>query len=75
MGREEAMSQQRLEVIDPATAPPVWAALRNEAHAAAKTEAALASLLAAVILNHESLGERARATSWPASSATRSCGP
>ena len=27
---------QRLEVIDPASAPPVWAALRNEAHAAQK---------------------------------------
>lgn len=49
------MSQQRLEVIDPANAPPVWAALRNEAEAGAKTEAALASLLAAVILNHKDL--------------------
>ena len=47
---------QRLEVIDPAVAPPVWAALRNEAFAAAKSEAALSSLLAAVILNHKSLG-------------------
>ncbi|RAK61827.1 serine O-acetyltransferase [Phenylobacterium hankyongense] len=47
---------QRLEVIDPASAPPVWASLRNEAYAAAKTEAALASLLAAVILNHKTLG-------------------
>ena len=47
---------QRLEVIDPASAPPVWAALRNEAEAAAKSEAALASLLAAVILNHKTLG-------------------
>ena len=47
---------QRLEVIDPAAAPPVWAAMRNEAEAAAKTEAALASLLAAVILNHRTLG-------------------
>jgi serine O-acetyltransferase len=57
MGREELMSQQqRLEVVDSATAPPVWAALRNEAHAAAQNEAALASLLAAVILNHKSLG-------------------
>jgi serine O-acetyltransferase len=56
MGREELMSQQRLEVVDPAIAPPVWAALRNEAHAAAQSEAALASLLAAVILNHKSLG-------------------
>ncbi len=50
------MSQQRLEVVDAAGAPPVWASLRNEAKAAAKTEAALASLLAAVILNHKSLG-------------------
>jgi serine O-acetyltransferase len=55
MGREEAMSQQRLEVVDSKNAPPVWAALRNEAYAAAKSEAALASLLAAVILNHKSL--------------------
>src|SRR5437879_5490192 len=50
MGREELMSQQRLEVVDPAIAPPVWAALRNEAEAAAQNEAALASLLAAVIV-------------------------
>jgi serine O-acetyltransferase len=56
MGREEPMSQ-RLEVVDPAIAPPVWAALRNEAEAAAKSESALASVLAAVILNHETLGE------------------
>jgi serine O-acetyltransferase len=56
MGGEEQMSQQRLEVVDLAAAPPVWAALRNEAEAAAQSEAALASLLAAVILNHKSLG-------------------
>lgn len=56
MGREEPMSK-RLEVVSPAAAPPVWAALRNEAWAAAKTEAALASLLAAVILNHDNLGD------------------
>src|SRR4051812_14296291 len=55
MGREELVSQ-RLEVVDPAIAPPVWAALRNEAASAAKKEAALASLLAAVILNHKTLG-------------------
>ena len=55
MGREEFMSQQRLEVVDAESAPPVWAALRNEAEAAAQKEAALASLLAAVILNHKSL--------------------
>lgn len=48
---------QRLEVVRPATPPPVWAALRNEAEAAARNEAALASLLAAVILNHDSLGD------------------
>src|SRR5678816_2936634 len=56
MGREEPMSQ-RLEVVDTSVAPPVWAALRNEAYAAAKTESALASLLAAVILNHDTLGD------------------
>ena len=56
MGREDAMSG-RLEVVDPATAPPVWAALRNEAAQAAKQESALASVLAATILNHESLGD------------------
>jgi serine O-acetyltransferase len=56
MGREDQMSQQRLEVVNPANAPPVWAALRNEAEAAGQKEAALASLLAAVILNHKTLG-------------------
>jgi len=48
---------QRLEVVNSTTSPPVWAALRNEAAAAARTESALASLLAAVILNHDSLGD------------------
>jgi serine O-acetyltransferase len=48
---------QRLEVVDSKTPPPVWAALRNEAYATAKQETALASLLAAVILNHETLGD------------------
>src|SRR3954453_19008777 len=56
MRREDQMSQQRLEVVDLDTAPPVWASLRNEAEAAGQKEAALASLLAAVILNHKSLG-------------------
>ncbi len=56
MGREDFMSQ-RLEVVNAETSPPVWAALRNEAYAAARNEAALASLLAAVILNHDSLGD------------------
>jgi serine O-acetyltransferase len=54
--REDAMSQQRLEVVGSTGAPPVWASLRSEAKAGAKTESALASLLAAVILNHKSLG-------------------
>jgi serine O-acetyltransferase len=48
---------QRLEVIDPAAPPPVWASLRNEAARAAKNEPALASLLNAVVLSHQDLGE------------------
>jgi serine O-acetyltransferase len=56
MGREDPMSQ-RLEVVDPAIAPPVWASLRNEAAAVAKKESALASVVAATILNHETLGD------------------
>jgi serine O-acetyltransferase len=56
MGREDLMSQ-RLEVVDPAIAPPVWASLRNEAAAVAKQESALASVVAATILNHETLGD------------------
>ena len=56
MGREELLSQ-RLEVIDPTVPPPVWAALRNEAERAAMSEPALASLLNAVVLSHENLGE------------------
>jgi len=56
MGREEPMSQ-RLEVVDPGIAPPVWASLRNEAAAVAKKESALASVVAATILNHETLAD------------------
>jgi serine O-acetyltransferase len=48
---------QRLEVVDASATPPVWAALRSEAYAAARAESALASLLAAVILNHKNLGD------------------
>ncbi|HEV2532028.1 serine O-acetyltransferase [Phenylobacterium sp.] len=48
---------QRLEVVDPGIAPPVWASLRNEAAAVAKQESALASVVAATILNHEALGD------------------
>ncbi|WP_312162847.1 serine O-acetyltransferase [Phenylobacterium sp.] len=47
---------QRLEVIDPSAAPPVWAALRMESERAAKAEPALASLLNAVVLSHQDLG-------------------
>jgi len=56
MGREDAVSQ-RLEIVDPGAPPPVWPTLRSEAIAGAKSEAALASLLATVILNHKSLGD------------------
>jgi serine O-acetyltransferase len=46
---------QHLEVVGVETAPPVWAALRNEAQHMAKTEPSLASLLNAVILRHSAL--------------------
>jgi|SRR5579872_274062 serine O-acetyltransferase len=46
----------RLKVVTPQAAPPVWAALRNEAEHAAKTEPSLASLLYATILKHDDLG-------------------
>jgi len=48
---------QRLEVVHPDVSPPVWASLRNEAERAAKSEPTLASLLNAVILSHENLGD------------------
>jgi serine O-acetyltransferase len=48
---------QRLEVIDPNSPPPVWASLRNEAERAAQSEPALASLLNAVVISHENLGD------------------
>jgi serine O-acetyltransferase len=48
---------QKLEVIDPRAAPPVWAALRNEAERAARMEPALASLVNAIILSHDNLGD------------------
>lgn len=56
MGRDEQMSQ-RLEVINADAPPPVWASLRNEAEHAARTEPALASLLNAVVLSHDELGD------------------
>jgi serine O-acetyltransferase len=52
---------QRLEVVETAAAPPVWAALRNEAEHIASSEPSLASLLNAVILRH---GDLSRALSY-----------
>src|SRR6202167_4075428 len=46
---------QRLEVVEADGAPPVWAALRNEAEHLAASEPSLASLLNAVILRHSDL--------------------
>jgi len=48
---------QKLELVQPDQAPPVWAALRNEALATCKAEPPLTSMLDAVILCHRSLGE------------------
>jgi serine O-acetyltransferase len=48
---------QKLELVMPDQAPPVWAALRNEAIAVGKSEPPLASMLNAVILSHRSLGD------------------
>ena len=48
---------QRLEILDPSQPPPVWASLRNEAERASKSEPALASLLNAVVISHENLGD------------------
>jgi serine O-acetyltransferase len=48
---------QKLELIRPDQPPPVWAALRNEAIATCRAEPPLASLLDAVILSHDGLGE------------------
>jgi serine O-acetyltransferase len=47
---------QRLEVVDVASTPPVWAALRNEAEHLAASEPSLASLLNSVIMRHRTLG-------------------
>jgi serine O-acetyltransferase len=46
---------KHLEVVQPQVAPPVWAALRNEAAHAAQIEPDLASLLNGVILKHDGL--------------------
>ena len=47
---------KRLEVVSPLQAPPVWAALRNEAERVSQTEPDLAPLVNSVILKHDSLG-------------------
>ncbi len=49
--------RQKLELVQPDRAPPVWAALRNEALAVCNSEPPLASLLDAVILRHHELSE------------------
>jgi serine O-acetyltransferase len=46
---------QRLELVEPNAAPPVWAALRNQAEAAGRAEPALFSMLNSVILQHSLL--------------------
>ncbi len=48
---------RQFEVVAPSMAPPVWAALRNEAERAARDEPTLGSLLNAVILSHGSMAE------------------
>jgi serine O-acetyltransferase len=47
---------KRLEVVSPLVAPPVWAALRNEAERVSQTETDLAPLVNSVILKHDGLG-------------------
>jgi serine O-acetyltransferase len=46
---------KRLEVVEANSAPPVWAALRNEAEHIAHSEPSLASVLNATIIRHGSL--------------------
>jgi serine O-acetyltransferase len=48
---------QRLELVEPHAPPPVWAALRNEAEAAARAEPMLSSMLNSVILQHCALAD------------------
>ena len=47
----------RLELVEQHAPPPVWASLRTQALEAAQAEPTLASLLNAVILSHDSLGD------------------
>jgi serine O-acetyltransferase len=46
----------RFEIVSADAAPPVWAAMRNEAQHAAASEPSLASMLSATILAHDDLG-------------------
>jgi serine O-acetyltransferase len=48
---------RQFEVVNPAAPPPVWAALRNEAERSVRDEPALASLLNAVILSHDTMAD------------------
>ena len=48
---------RQFEVVESSVAPPVWAALRNEAERAVRDEPTLGSLLNAVILSHGSMAE------------------
>jgi len=48
---------RKLEVVVSTAAPPVWAALRNEAERASRDEPALASLLNAVVLSHDRMAD------------------
>jgi serine O-acetyltransferase len=47
----------QLELVAPDVAPPVWAALRNQAEAAARAEPTLYSMLNSVILQHDRLAD------------------
>src|ERR1700760_2323459 len=47
----------QLELVEPDAAPPVWAALRHQAEAAARAEPTLYSMLNSVILQHDRLGD------------------
>ena len=51
------MNIQHLELVEPNAAPPVWAALRNQAEAAARAEPALYSMLNSVIIQHDGLDD------------------
>ncbi|MDP1629834.1 MAG: serine O-acetyltransferase [Caulobacter sp.] len=48
---------RKLEVVTALAAPPVWAALRNEAERAVRNEPTLGSLLNAVVLSHGTMAE------------------